>query len=262
MLVHPQFDPVALALGPIQIRWYGLMYLVAFLLFWLLGRLRVRDSWRGMTQTDVEDLLFYGVFGVVVGGRLGFCLFYQPDWFLSHPLDIFKVWQGGMSAHGGLIGVIVTILWYGRTHGKHFFDIADFVAPLSALGLCVGRIGNFINGELWGRLADPSLPWAMVFPQSGSLAPRHPSQLYEAGLEGLALFILLWWWSSRPRPRATTSALFCLGYAAARFTVEFFREPDVYLGFGYLGLTRGQWLTVPLAVLGAVLLFWAGKRKA
>ncbi len=262
MLVHPQFDPVALHLGPVAVHWYGLMYLVGFALFLMLGRWRAREDWRGMTADDVEDLLFYGVVGVILGGRLGFCLFYQPEWYLAHPLDIFKVWQGGMSAHGGMIGSFAALIAFARIKGKSFWTAADFTAPLVPLGLFFGRLGNFINGELWGRFSDPQLPWGMVFPQSGSLAPRHPSQLYEAGLEGLLLFGLLWWASSRPRGRGLVSALFCIGYGVVRFVVEFFREPDAYLGLGLLGLSRGQWLSLPLILLGVVILLFVWRPAA
>ncbi|MBE5692699.1 MAG: prolipoprotein diacylglyceryl transferase, partial [Sutterella sp.] len=191
MLIHPQFDPIAISVGPLAVHWYGLMYLLGFLAFWLLGRRRADDPWRGITRDDVENLLFWGVFGVVLGGRLGYCLFYQSDYYLSHPLDVIKMWQGGMSAHGGLLGVLIVMGIYGRVRGMGFWRVADFVAPLVPIGLFFGRIGNFINGELWGRPAAADLPWAMVFPQAqdGGI-PRHPSQLYEAGLEGLALFLL------------------------------------------------------------------------
>ena len=260
MLVHPQFDPIAFSLGPISVHWYGVMYLVGFAAFWLLGRMRSHQAWRQMTSDDIEDLLFYGVIGVIAGGRLGFCLLYQPEWYFSHPLDIFKVWQGGMSAHGGIIGVTLAMLTFAYTHKKSFWTISDFVAPLVPLGLMAGRFGNFINGELWGRPADPSLPWAMVFPQSGDLTPRHPSQLYEAGLEGLVLFAVLWLVSRKPRPAGMVSGLFCLGYGLVRFIVEFFREPDSYLGLGLWDLSRGQWLSLPLILLGLVvmLLSWRG----
>ncbi len=262
MLVHPQFDPVALHLGPVAVHWYGLMYLVGFALFLMLGRRRAREDWRGMTADDVEDLLFYGVVGVILGGRLGFCLFYQPEWYFAHPLDVFKVWQGGMSAHGGMIGSFAALVAFARIKGKSFWTAADFTAPLVPLGLFFGRLGNFINGELWGRFSDPQLPWGMVFPQSGSLAPRHPSQLYEAGLEGLLLFGLLWWASSRPRGRGLVSALFCIGYGVVRFVVEFFREPDAYLGLGLFGLSRGQWLSLPLILLGVVILLFVWRPAA
>lgn len=262
MLIHPQFDPVALSVGPLAVHWYGLMYLLGFLAFWLLGRRRAAaDPWRGVTPEDVENLLFWGVFGVVAGGRLGYCLFYQPEWYLAHPQQILYVWQGGMSAHGGLLGVLLVAALYGRRHGMGFWRIADFAAPLAPLGLLFGRIGNFINGELWGRPASPDLPWAMIFPQAqdGGI-PRHPSQLYEAGLEGLALFVILWFYSRRRRPTGRVGALFAMGYGAARFAVEFFREPDAFLGLQALGLSRGQWLTLPLLLIGLAVWVWAGRR--
>lgn len=260
MLVHPQFDPVAFSLGPLQVHWYGLMYLVGFLLFWLLGRNRALEPWRGMTPEEVEDLLFYGVFGVVLGGRLGFCLFYQSEWYFAHPLDIFKVWHGGMSAHGGMIGVVAAMFLFARAKKKSFLAVADFVTPLTPLGLFFGRIGNFVNGELWGRVSDGGYAWLMAFPQSGGFLPRHPSQLYEATLEGALLFILLWGYSKKKRPLGSTAALFCVGYGLARFFVEFFREPDRYLGLGLFGLSRGQWLSVPLIVLGVAVAFWSLSR--
>lgn len=260
MLIHPQFDPIAVQLGPLAVRWYGLMYLVGFAAFYLLGRCRVKEAWRGLDAKELEDLLFYGVLGVVLGGRLGFCLFYQPQWFLAHPLDVFKVWQGGMSAHGGMVGVMTVMAAFAVARRKSFWTISDFVTPLVPLGLMAGRLGNFINGELWGRVADPALPWAMIFPQAGDLTPRHPSQLYEAGLEGALLFVVLWFVSRVPRPAGLVTSLFCLGYGLARFFIEYFREPDSYLGLGLLGLSRGQWLTLPLIGVGVIVLFLSLRR--
>ena len=190
------------------------------------------------------------MFGVILGGRLGYCLFYQPDYYLSHPMSLFAVWEGGMSAHGGIIGVIIVMIVFARMKQLSFLTVSDFVVPLVPLGLMFGRIGNFINGELWGRPASETLPWAMIFPQSGDALARHPSQLYEALGEGLLLFLLLWIVSKKPRPAGLVSGLFCLGYGTARFVVEFFREPDVFLGLQALGLSRGQWLSLPLIVLG------------
>lgn len=260
-IMHPQFDPVAVSIGPISVHWYGLMYLLGFLCFWWLGRARAREAWRGMTADDVENLLFYGVFGVILGGRLGYCLFYQPAYYLADPLRILQVWQGGMSAHGGMLGVIVAMALYARQRGMQFWQVADFVAPLVPLGLFFGRIGNFINGELWGREAPSDLPWAMIFPQAGDLLPRHPSQLYEAGLEGALLFILLWWYSRAKRPSGTVAALFAAGYGVGRFIVEFFREPDAFLGLQALGLSRGQWLTLPLIIAGVGVFVWRKRRS-
>ncbi|WP_353174692.1 prolipoprotein diacylglyceryl transferase, partial [Paracandidimonas soli] len=198
MLHHPQFDPIAIQLGPLAIHWYGLMYLLAFALVWLLGRRRIRQGLTDLTQRDLEDIIFYGVLGVVAGGRIGYALFYQFDTFLRKPWEIFFLWQGGMSFHGGLIGVILALLLFARKKRTTLLHIGDFIAPLVPLGLAAGRMGNFINGELWGRPSD--LPWAMVFPQAGDTLARHPSQLYQMGLEGITLFLLLWWFSSKPRP--------------------------------------------------------------
>lgn len=256
MLIHPQFDPIAFSIGPVSVHWYGLMYLVGFACFWGLGSWRAkRDTWRGLTTNNVEDLLFVGVLGVILGGRLGYCFFYQPEWFISHPMDIVRVWDGGMSAHGGVLGVIVAMFYFAMTRKKSFFDIADFVVPLVPLGLFFGRLGNFINGELWGRVCSPDYVFAMIFPSAHDWLPRHPSQLYEAALEGLLLFVILWLYSAQPRRRGRVAALFCIGYGVARFFVEFFREPDAFLGLQALGLSQGQWLSVPMVVLGLFVCF-------
>ena len=257
----PQFDPVAFSIGPLSVRWYGLMYLIGFAVFLILGRLRARQSWRGISPQQLEDLLFYGVVGVIVGGRLGFCLFYQPEWFLTHPLDIFKLWQGGMSAHGGILGSIAAMFFFCWRTGKSFLGVADFVAPLVPPGLMAGRIGNFINGELWGRAADPSLPWAMIFKNSGTMIARHPSQLYEALLEGVLLFLVVSIYSMKPRARGTTGALFCMGYGVVRFIVEFFRQPDSFLGLGLFGLSRGQWLSIPVFLVGLAVFVYCTKKE-
>ena len=265
MLVHPQFDPVAIALGPVQIHWYGLTYLVAFGLFLWLARLRVRKPWyadAGWTPRDIDDLLFWGVLGVVLGGRLGYALFYKPGQYLANPAEILMVWKGGMSFHGGLLGVVLAMAWYGRARGRGFLQVMDVVAPCVPTGLASGRIGNFINGELWGRAADPTLPWAMVFPQSGSALPRHPSQLYQFALEGLLLFALLWWYASRPRATGQVAAAFVFGYGVLRFVVEYFREPDAFLGVLALGMSMGQWLCLPMIAAGASLWWWFGRRGA
>lgn len=259
MFVHPHFDPIALKIGPLAVRWYGLMYLLAFLLVLVLGRVRIRQGLSALSVRDLDDLLFSGMLGVILGGRLGYVLFYQFDHYLHAPLDAFKVWQGGMSFHGGLIGVIVAMALFARRRGFRFWDVADLIAPLVPLGLAAGRFGNFINGELWGRLTD--VPWGMVFPESGSEEPRHPSQLYEVGLEGLLLFVVMWWFSSRKRPPGAVSAVFLLGYGLARFLVEFTREPDNFLGLLALGLSMGQWLSIPMMLAGGLILFWAYRAK-
>jgi len=268
MLIHPQIDPVAIHLGPVAVHWYGLTYLAAFGLFLLLGRRRLRhqpyasmsgsSAWK---YQDVEDILFLGVLGVVLGGRLGFCLFYKPMYYASHPLDIFAVWQGGMSFHGGMLGVIAAVAWFAHSRGRTLLQVTDLVAPCVPTGLACGRIGNFINGELWGRVADPSLPWAMLFRGAGD-QPRHPSQIYQFLLEGLLLFVLLWWYARTAPARGRVSAAFLLGYGAFRFIAEYFREPDDYLGLLSLGLSMGQWLCIPMLLIGAVMWVWAGRAGA
>lgn len=257
MLIHPQFDPVAVAIGPVAVHWYGLMYLLAFVAFLLLGRQRIASGAApGWQAEEVDDLLFYGALGVVLGGRLGQVLFYEPGYFLAHPLEILAVWKGGMSFHGGFLGVLVAFTVFARRTGRPWFAVADFVAPLVPPGLMFGRIGNFINGELWGRVCDPDLPWGMIFPQV-DYTPRHPSQLYQAGLEGLMLFILLWWFARRPRPVGAVSAAFLFGYGCFRFIAEYFRSPDD----GIFGLSEsismGQWLSLPMIVGGVILGWWS-----
>ena len=259
MLVHPQFDPIALQLGPLAVRWYGLMYVLAFAAFILLGRRRCTAQ-SGWSHQDVDDLLFWGVLGVVLGGRLGQVLFYEPGYYFSHPVEILAVWKGGMSFHGGLIGVLLALWAYGRKSGRGFLQVGDFVGPLVPLGLMFGRIDNFINGELWGRPADPSLPWAMIFPQIDAI-PRHPSQLYQASLEGLLLFLLLWGYSSRPRPVGAVSGAFLLGYGVFRGIGELFRSPDDGIfGFSYT-VSMGQWLSLPMILIG-VWLLWRARRPS
>ncbi len=265
MLVHPQFDPVALHLGPVQIHWYGLTYLVAFGLFLWLAARRVKLPWfadAGWTRRDVEDMLFYGVLGVVLGGRLGYALFYKPDVYLTNPAEILAVWRGGMAFHGGLLGVILAMALFARSRARPFLQVMDVVAPCVPTGIAAVRIGNFINGELWGRAADASLPWAMAFPQSGSMAPKHPSQIYQAALEGLLLFVLLWWYAQQPRARGQVAAAFVFGYGVLRFVGEFFREPDSFLGLLALGMSMGQWLCVPMIVVGAGLWWYFGRQHA
>ena len=261
MLIHPQFDPAAIRIGSFAIHWYGLMYLMAFAQFLLLGRLRIRSlqyQSLGWTYKDLEDLLFAGVLGVVLGGRLGYTLFYQPGFYLAHPLNILKLWEGGMSFHGGLLGVILAMLWFAHRHKTSFFVVSDLVAPLVPFGLAFGRLGNFINGELWGRPTD--LPWAMIFPQVDSL-PRHPSQIYQFLGEGILLGIILWIFSSKPRPLGQVSGLFLLGYGVCRFLAEFAREPDAFLGLLGLGLSMGQWLSLPMIFFGFYLIVRPNTKK-
>ena len=263
MLVHPQFSPVALQIGPVAIHWYGLTYLVAFGLFLWLGAQRVKLAQfaaRGWTRRDIEDLLFYGVLGVVLGGRLGYVLFYKFDHYAAHPLEIFAVWKGGMAFHGGLLGVMAAMALFARTRGRHFLEVTDLIAPCVPTGLAAGRIGNFINGELWGRAADPNLPWAMVFPQSGTNIARHPSPLYQFALEGLLLFVLLWFYARKPRGLGQVTGAFGVGYGVLRFIAEYFREPDDFLGLLALGLSMGQWLCVPMVLIGAAMWLWGGRR--
>ena len=262
MLLHPQFDPVAFSVGPLSVRWYGLMYLVAFVQFLLLGRLRIRQHPGFLTTEQLDDLLFYGMLGVILGGRLGQVFFYEPGHYLAHPLEILAVWKGGMSFHGGFLGVLVAMALWARKHRLAWLKVTDFIAPLVPLGLAAGRVGNFINGELWGRVADPSLPWAMIFPQAGDAAPRHPSQLYHVGLEGIALFVILWLFSRRPQPTGAVSGAFLIGYGAFRFITEFFREPDAGIFGQSYTISMGQWLSLPMVAAGIILLVLARRRKA
>jgi phosphatidylglycerol:prolipoprotein diacylglycerol transferase len=259
MLVHPQFDPVAVYLGPLAVRWYGLMYLLGFALFILLGRLRIKRNPEGaFTVSMLDDMLFYGVLGVILGGRLGHILFYQFGYYLQHPLEIFAVWQGGMSFHGGFLGVITAMALLARKYKLPWLAVTDFIAPLVPLGLGAGRVGNFINGELWGRPTNAA--WGMVFPDVDSI-PRHPSQLYEFALEGLAFFLVMWIYSAKPRPVGAVSAMFLIGYGVFRSFAEFFREPeDGFMGFMTLGVSMGQWLSLPMVAAGVIMLSWAYRR--
>jgi phosphatidylglycerol:prolipoprotein diacylglycerol transferase len=258
MLQHPHFDPIALSLGPLQVHWYGLTYLAAFAMFYLLARQRAaRAPFAGTwSPQEIEDMLFAGVLGVVLGGRLGYVLFYKPAYYLAHPGEILAVWQGGMAFHGGLLGVIAAMAFYAWKTRRSFFEVADLVAPCVPVGLAAGRIGNFINGELWGRVADPSLPWGMVFRGAGDL-PRHPSQLYQFALEGVLLFALLWWYGRKPRPLGAVAAWFLIGYGSFRFIAEYFREPDSFLGLLALNMSMGQWLCVPMIGAGFAFLVLA-----
>lgn len=260
MLQFPNFDPVALRLGPLAIHWYGLMYLTAFASAWLLGRWRISHGKTRLTLKDLEDIIFYGVLGVIVGGRLGYVIFYKPIYYLSHPVEIFYLWEGGMSFHGGLLGVLAMVTWLARSRKYKWLEVSDFVAPLIPLGLAAGRLGNFINGELWGR--PSTLVWAMVFPQSGDGIARHPSQLYQLGLEGLLLFALVWSFANKPRPTGQVSAVFLMGYGFFRFIAEYAREPDDFLGLLTAGLSMGQWLSLPMIAAGALLFKFSSQKTS
>ena len=271
MIIHPNFDPIALSIGPLAIRWYALSYIVGFVLFMWLGRRRIKRGNTVFTNEMLDDFLTWGVLGVIIGGRLGYVLFYQPGFYLSHPLEILKVWQGGMAFHGGFIGVLAAMALFARKHKISFLQVADFVAPLVPLGLASGRLGNFINGELWGRVTDPNAFWAMGFQHARAedmaivgqdpsrwlavweqwqMLPRHPSQLYQFALEGVALFVIVWLFSQKPRPQGQVAALFLLGYGVFRFIAEFARQPDDYLGLLALNMSMGQWLSLPMIALG------------
>jgi len=258
MLIHPQPDPIAISLGPVQIHWYGLMYVVAFALFIILGRVRIRMphvAAQGWTRDDLDDMLFYGMLGVVLGGRLGEVLFYQPLYFLQHPLEIFMIWRGGMSFHGGFLGVLIAMALWSRKRKRNLLDVYDFIAPLVPLGYAAGRMGNFINAELPGRLADPSLPWAMIWP--GVAGPRHPSPLYQMLVDGILVFIILWLFARKARPRLAVGAMFTLLYGCARFFTEWFRVPDWETTVFGLPITSGQVLSLPMIVAALIMLAWA-----
>ncbi len=255
MLTYPQINPVAIHLGPLSVHWYGLMYLAGFFIGWWLLARRARDARWGFTQEQVSDILFYTALGVIIGGRLGYMFFYDWPDLRDNPWFIFQVWKGGMSFHGGLIGVIIALACYARSIQHSVVRIADFIAPVVPVGLGLGRIGNFINGELWGRVT--TVPWGMVFPNGGPL-PRHPSQLYEFFFEGIILFLILWIYSAKPRPLGATSGLFLIGYGAIRFSLEFFREPDQQIGYIAWGwLTKGQLLSFPMMLIGILIMSWA-----
>ena len=263
MLTHPQFDPIALAIGPVAIRWYGLMYVVAFVLFVVLGRMHLkRRPDLGFSKENLDDLLFFGMLGEVLGGRLGYVIFYKPMHFLAHPIEIFYIWQGGMAFHGGFLGVLIAMWWFGRKTQRTFWQVTDFIAPLVPTGLAAGRMGNFINGELPGRVTDAATwPWAMWFPQVDQTPlARHPSQLYQFAMEGMLLFAILWIFARKPRPAMAVSAVFLIGYGSFRFLAEFAREPDSFLGVLALGMSMGQWLSWPMAAVGIGLLIAAYRR--
>jgi phosphatidylglycerol:prolipoprotein diacylglycerol transferase len=252
MIAYPQIDPVALQLGPLTIHWYGIMYLLGFGAAYWLGIQRARKNPKAWNANEIGDLVFYCAIGAVLGGRLGYIIFYKAGFYLSNPLEVLQVWKGGMAFHGGLIGVLLAIWLYARKTDRSFFQVGDFVAPMVPIGLLCGRVGNFINQELWGRQTD--VPWAMVFPAGGNVA-RHPSMLYEAALEGVVLFCILWWYSVRPRAVGRVSGLFMIFYGLFRFLVEFYRVPDAHLGYLALDwVTMGQLLSLPMILFGAWLL--------
>ncbi|HHX2531705.1 TPA: prolipoprotein diacylglyceryl transferase [Neisseria subflava] len=282
MMIHPQFDPVLISIGPLAIRWYALSYIVGFILFTILGRRRIAQGNSVFTKEMLDDFLTWGILGVILGGRIGYVLFYKFSDYLANPLDIFKVWEGGMSFHGGFLGVVVTMWLFGRKHNISILKLMDTVAPLVPLGLASGRIGNFINGELWGRVTELNAFWAMGFPQARyedaeaaahnplwaewlqqyGMLPRHPSQFYQFALEGICLFVIVWIFSKKPRPAGQTAALFLGGYGLFRFIAEFARQPDDYLGLLTLGLSMGQWLSVPMIVLGVIGFVWFGRKNS
>ena len=258
MLTYPAIDPIAFHIGSWPVYWYGLMYLVGFLAGWGLLSLRIRLSPRGINQDQLSDLVFYTALGAIIGGRLGYMIFYDWHVLFSDPLLIFQTWKGGMSFHGGLIGAIAAIYFCTKKLKLSMLALTDLIAPAVPVGLGAGRIGNFINGELWGRVTEA--PWGMIFPNAG-IYSRHPSQLYEFFLEGIILFLVLWIYSSKPKPLGAVSGLFVLGYGTFRFIIEFFREPDAQIGYLAGGLTEGQWLSLPMILLGLGVMWWAYKHS-
>lgn len=260
MLKFPLVDPVAFSLGPVKVHWYGLMYLFGFAAVWIIGKKRAEKPYYPIQPDAVEDLVFYGAMGVILGGRLGYILFYNFSKFIDNPLAIFKVWEGGMSFHGGMLGVFVAMWFFARQHQCTMLALTDFIAPLAPFGLFAGRVGNFINSELWGRTTD--VPWGMVFPNGGPL-PRHPSQLYEAFLEGIVLFIILWFYSNKERPVMSVTGMSLACYGSFRFIVEFFRMPDAHLGFVALDwVTMGQVLSTPMIIIGCAMIFFAYRKAS
>jgi phosphatidylglycerol:prolipoprotein diacylglycerol transferase len=262
LLVHPQFDPIVFSLGPVSVRWYGLMYVIAFIAVITLGKWRIRHGLaRGLVEKDVDDMLIYGVFGVILGGRLGYVLFYKPHYYLEHPAEILQIWAGGMSFHGGFLGVLLGIALFCWVRKIRWITTMDFIAPLVPPGLGAGRLGNFINGELPGRYTD--VPWGMWFPQvDPQQRARHPSQLYQFALEGVVLFVFLWWYARKPRPPGAVSGAFLVGYGVLRFIAEFARQPDDFLGLLAFNLSMGQWLSLPMVAIGAAMMLWAYRRAS
>ncbi|MFT4060542.1 MAG: prolipoprotein diacylglyceryl transferase [Legionella sp.] len=254
MFIYPYINPVAFSIGPVQVHWYGLMYLIGFISAWLLAHWRMKHYQLNWTSEQISDLIFYAALGVIIGGRVGYMFFYNFTEFLHAPWNLFKVWEGGMSFHGGLLGVLIALWSFARRYKKPFWEVGDFIAPLVPIGLGAGRIGNFINGELWGRVTD--MPWGMIYYHVDD-QPRHPSELYEFGLEGICLFIIIWCYASKPRPLGRVSAVFLIGYAICRIIAECFRQPDPQLGYiAFNWLTMGQILSIPMLLLG-FWLWWA-----
>ncbi|WP_105168830.1 prolipoprotein diacylglyceryl transferase [Pseudoalteromonas sp. T1lg23B] len=257
-LQFPQIDPIIFSIGPLSVRWYGVMYLIGFLFAMWMANKQAEKPNSGWSKEQVSDLLFYSMLGVILGGRIGYVLFYQFSYFIENPIYLLRIDQGGMSFHGGALGVITAIVVFAWRTKKSILSVGDFVVPLVPVGLMAGRIGNFINGELWGRTTD--VPWAFVFPTGGPL-PRHPSQLYEAFFEGLVLFIMLIWFAKKPRPAGSIAGLFLFGYGVFRFGIEYFREPDAHIGL-YAGMiSQGQILSLPMVLAGAALIAWAYKAQ-
>lgn len=261
MIEYPNIDPVALSLGPITIYWYGLTYVGGLVFAWWLGKQRARLPNSPIKESQIDDLIFYAALGIIIGGRVGYALFYGAGSLLDDPLRVFRIWEGGMAFHGGFLGVVIAMWFLCRNHKIEFGGLVDFIAPLAPVGLALGRLGNFINQELWGRPAD--VPWAMVFPNDPGGLARHPSQLYQFAMEGILLFVILFWYTRVPRPRWSAAGLFLFGYGIFRSTAEFFREPDAHVGFDALGwVTRGQLLSLPMIIAGAVIIMWAYRRDA
>lgn len=259
MLNYPKIDPVIFSIGPAKVHWYGLMYVIGFAAVWFFGQMRAKKSWSPIKPEAIEDLVTYGALGVILGGRIGYILFYNFSEFLSNPLILFKIWQGGMSFHGGMLGVFVAMWFFAKKNQCSMLQLTDIIAPLAPIGLGAGRIGNFINSELWGQTTE--VPWAMIFPNGGPLA-RHPSQLYEAFLEGLILFILLWLYSRKKRPVGTATGLALFFYGSFRFIVEFYRMPDAQLGYLALDwVTMGQILSLPMIIIGIALFYYTNNKK-
>lgn len=261
MIQYPDIDPIALALGPITIYWYGLTYVGGLMFAWWLGKQRAQRPDSPIKEAQIDDLIFYAALGIIGGGRIGYALFYGSGSLLDDPLRVFRIWEGGMSFHGGFLGVVIAMWLLCRNHKIEFVGLVDFIAPLAPVGLALGRLGNFINQELWGRPAE--VPWALVFPNDPSGLARHPSQLYQFALEGVLLFVILLWFTRAPRPPWSAAGLFLLGYGIFRSTAEFFRQPDAHIGFDALGwLTRGQMLSLPMIIAGAAIMIWAYRRGA